>query len=143
MQKELGVARGMQGGKWKGCVIWYQSLKLDPASEKMVKEVIVGFFVTKCSRWTKAKMTMVKAKKATAKEACEAKKLTKLVAVDELGSAKKLPKTPKGEREEAYGPLNPKSGEGGASTRKESAKREASTDNIQVVEQFWSSFNSS
>ncbi len=79
---------------------------------------------------------MVKAKKAITEEACKAKKLTKLVAVAELGSAKKLPKTPKGEREKASRPLNPKSGEKGASTWKESYKREASKDNIQVVEQL-------
>jgi hypothetical protein len=81
-------------------------------------------------------MAMVKTKKVNAKEACEAKKLTKLVAMAKLGSVEKLPKTTKGEREEASRPLNPKSGEGRASIRKVSSKREASKDNIQVVEQL-------
>jgi hypothetical protein len=58
------------------------------------------------------------------------------MTVAEWGSTKKLPKTPKGEREEASKPLNPKSGEGGASIRKESSKKEASKDSVQVVEQF-------
>jgi hypothetical protein len=43
---------------------------------------------------------------------------------------------PKGEREEASRPLNPKIGEGGASTRKESSKKEAFKDNVQMVEQL-------
>jgi hypothetical protein len=35
-----------------------------------------------------------------------------------LGSTKKLPKTPKGEREETFKPLNPESGERRALTEK-------------------------
>lgn len=104
--------------------------------------MVVGFFVTKCSRRTKVEMVVVKVKKATAKKTCKAKKLNKLAAVAKLGSAKKLSKTLKGEMEKASRPLNPESGEIGASTWKESCKREASKDNIQVVKQFWSSFDS-
>ncbi len=77
-------------------------------------------------------------KKVATKEACEAKKLAKLVAMTKLSSTKKLPKMSKGEREEASRPLNRESGEGGASIGKEYSKREASKDNVQVVEQLWS-----
>lgn len=61
-------------------------------------------------------MGVVKVEKATAKEAHKAKKLAKLAAVTELGSAEKLPKTPTGEREKTYWPLNLKSGKRRAST---------------------------
>ncbi|CAK9272386.1 unnamed protein product [Sphagnum jensenii] len=88
-------------------------------------------------------MVLVRTEKANAKEAHKAKKLAKQVAMVELGSANKLSKTPKGEREETIGPFNPKSGEGGASIEKESSKGEASKDNVQVVEQFISTSNSS
>lgn len=90
----------------------------------------------------KVEMVVVKVKKAIAKETCKAKKLTKLATVAELGFAKKLSKTLKGEMKKASKPFNPESGEIGASTWKESWKREASKDNIQVVEQLWSSFDS-
>ncbi|CAM6015320.1 unnamed protein product [Sphagnum balticum] len=50
-------------------------------------------------------MAMVKAEKAIANEAREAKKLVKLVVTTKLGLVKKLPKMPKGEREEPLGPL--------------------------------------
>jgi hypothetical protein len=76
--------------------------------------------------------------KATTKEVY----LAKQVATTKLGSAKKLPKTPKGEREETFGPVNLESGEGGASTKKEASKEETSKDNIQVVEQLKSTSNS-
>ncbi len=92
--------------------------KLDPASKKMGEEMVVMSRVVKCSRWTKVEMVMVKAKKATIKEACEVKKVAKLVTV-ELGSTKKLPKMPKGEKEETSRPLNPRSAERRASTKKE------------------------
>jgi hypothetical protein len=58
-------------------------------------------------------MAMVKAKKTSTKEAHEAKKAAKL-AIVELGSTKKLPKMPKGEREKTSWPFNPKSAKGGA-----------------------------
>jgi hypothetical protein len=87
-------------------------------------------------------MVVVKAKKATTKEAHEAKKLTKLAAMAELGFVKKLPKTPKGKREETSRCFNPESGEGRAYTKKESSKGEAFKDTVQVVEQFQSSFDS-
>jgi hypothetical protein len=73
-------------------------------------------------------MAMVKKKKAM--EAHEAKKLAKQMAKAKLGFAKKLPKTQKGEMEKTFKPLNPESGEGGTSTKKESSKGEASKDNI-------------
>jgi len=60
---------------------------------------------------------------------------------NELGSTKKLPKIPKGEKEEISKPLNPKSKEGWALPEKESSKGEASKDNVQVVEQFGSTFD--
>lgn len=81
-------------------------------------------------------MAMVKAEKAITKEAHEAKKLAKLGAMAELSSTKKLPKTPKGNKEKTFGPLNPESEEKGASIGKESSKTEASKDTIQVVEQL-------
>jgi hypothetical protein len=81
-------------------------------------------------------MAMVKAEKAITKEVHEAKKLAKLGAMAELSSTKKLPKTPKGNKEKTFGPLNPESGEKEASIRKESSKTEASKDTIQVVEQL-------
>jgi hypothetical protein len=87
-------------------------------------------------------MVVVKVKKATTKEAHEAKKLAKLVVAAKLGSAKKLPKTPKGKREETFGCFNLESGEGRAYTRKESSKRETFKDIVQVVEQFQSSSDS-
>ncbi len=86
---------------------------------------------------------MVKVEKATAKEAYKAKKLAKLVVAVELASAKKLPRTPKGEKEETFGLLNLGNGERWASIKKESSKGEASKDTIQVVEQIQSSFDSS
>ncbi|CAM6018275.1 unnamed protein product [Sphagnum balticum] len=88
-------------------------------------------------------MTVPKVEKAIAKEACKAKKLAKLVAMVELGFAKKLPKTPKGEKEKTFGPFNLGNGERWASIKKESSKGEASKDTIQVVEQVQSSFDSS
>jgi hypothetical protein len=76
----------------------------------MVEE---GSPLKKHSPQTKEEMAVFKIEKATAKEAHEAKKLAKQVVATKLGSAKKLPKTLKGEREETLGPLNnPKSGEG-------------------------------
>jgi hypothetical protein len=56
--------------------------------------------------------------------------LAKQMAKAKLGSTKKLPKTWKDEKEKTFKPLNPESGEGGASTKKESSKGEASKDNI-------------
>ncbi len=55
---------------------------------------------------------MVKVEKAITNEACKAKKVAKLVAI-KLGSTKKLPKKPKGEKEKTYGPLNWRSAYGG------------------------------
>lgn len=83
-------------------------LKLDLANEKMGEEMIVVFLIAKHSGQTKAK-------KFAAKEAHESKKL---ITMAELGSSKKLPKMPKGEREETFGPFKPRSGEGGASIEK-------------------------
>jgi hypothetical protein len=51
------------------------------------------------------------------------------------GFAKKLPKMPKGEKEKAFGPFNSKNMDGGASTKNESSKWEASKDEIHLVEQ--------
>ncbi len=79
-------------------------------SAKMRKETIVGSFVVKRSCWTKVEMAVVKTKKATTREVCEAKKLA---MVAKLGSAKKLPRMPKGESEETFRPLNLESGENG------------------------------
>ncbi|CAK9195289.1 unnamed protein product [Sphagnum troendelagicum] len=110
--------------------------KLDPTNEKIGEEAIAESLIIKHSRRTKVKMAMVKAKKAITKEAHEAKKLAKLEAMAELSSTKKLPKTLKGNKEKTFGPLNPKSGEKGASIVKESSKREAAKDTIQVVEQL-------
>jgi len=76
----------------------------------------------------KSKVEMVKREKA--KDACKAKKLANQMAMAKLGYAKKLPKTPKGEKEKTIKPFNPESGEGGASTKKESSKGEAFKDNI-------------
>jgi hypothetical protein len=119
----------------KRCVIWYQSLKLDLASE-MGRRNGCWVFCHKMLTLDKVEMVVVKVKKAIAKETCKAKKLTKLATVAELGFAKKLSKTLKGEMKKASKPFNPESGEIGASTWKESWKREASKDNIQVVEQL-------
>jgi hypothetical protein len=88
-------------------------------------------------------IVVVEAKKAAAKEVHKVKKLAKLVAAIERGSAKKLPKMPKGKRETNYGCLNPESGEGGASILRESSKGEASKDIIKMVEHLQSSFDSS
>jgi hypothetical protein len=60
--------------------------------------------VLKCSHQTKVEMAMVKAKKATTKEAHEVKMLAKLAVAVELGSTKKLPKMPKSEKEKTFGP---------------------------------------
>ncbi len=67
--------------------------------------------------------------------------MAKHAATTKLGFAKKLPKTPKGEREETFGPLNLESREGRASTEKEASKKKASKDNIQVVKQLRSASN--
>jgi hypothetical protein len=80
--------------------------------------MVVMSRVVKCSHWTKVEMATVNTKKAATKEAHETKKIAKLVMV-ELGSTKKLPKTPKGKREETFGPLNPRSAEEGHQTKKE------------------------
>jgi hypothetical protein len=50
-------------------------------------------------------MVVVKAEKTIANEARVTKKLVKLVVTTKLGLAKKLPKMPKGEKEEPLGPL--------------------------------------
>jgi hypothetical protein len=52
-------------------------------------------------------------KRENAKEACEAKKLAKKMAMAKLGSSKKLPKTPKGEKEKTFEPLTLKVGKEG------------------------------
>ncbi|CAM6017862.1 unnamed protein product [Sphagnum balticum] len=104
----------------------------------MGKETMAGSFVAKRSHRTKAKMVVVRVEKVAAKKAHKAKKLAKQVATVELTFTTKFSKISKGEREETFRPLNPKSGEEGASMEKESSKGEASKDNIQVVEQFGS-----
>jgi hypothetical protein len=80
----------------------------DPTSAKMREEVVAGSFVVKRSHWIKVEMAVVKAKKAITKEACDVKKLAKQATMVELGSAKKLSRTLKGEREETFRPLDPK-----------------------------------
>ncbi len=85
---------------------------------------------------------MVKAEKATARKVYKVKNLAKLVSMVELGSTKKLPKMPKGEREETSKPLNLESGQKGASTEKECSTWESSKDSVQVVEQLWSTSDS-
>jgi hypothetical protein len=50
--------------------------------------------------------------------------------VAKLGSTNKPPRTPKGEKEETSKPINVENGESGASTKKESSKREASKNNV-------------
>jgi hypothetical protein len=75
-------------------------------------------------------MAVVKVEKAATREAHEAKKLAKLVVVGKLSSVNKLPKAPKGEREDTSRPFNLESGEKGPSTRKECSKGEASKDNV-------------
>lgn len=67
-------------------------------------------------------MAVVKAEKGHAKEARKAKKLAKLLTTSKLGCTKKLPKTPKGKREETFGPLNLGNGEGWALIEKKSSK---------------------
>jgi hypothetical protein len=95
--------------------------KLVLTNEKMGKEAIVVSLVAKCSCRTKVKMVVVKAKKAITKEVHKAKKMANF-ATTKLGSAKKLPKMPKGEKEKAFEPLNSKNMDGGASTEKEFSK---------------------
>lgn len=80
-------------------------------------------------------MAVVKVEKATTKEAYKAKKLPKLMVAAKLSSAKKLPKTPKGENEETFGHFNLGNWEGWALIKKESSKEETSKDIIQVMEQ--------
>jgi hypothetical protein len=60
-------------------------------------------------------MAMVKENKVVTRKAHKAKNLAKLVAMVELGSTMKLPRTPKGEKEKTSEPLNLESGEKGAS----------------------------
>jgi hypothetical protein len=55
-------------------------------------------------------------------------------AIAELGFAKNLPKLLKGKKEEAFGPFNLKNMDGGASTKNESSKQEASKDEVHLVE---------
>jgi hypothetical protein len=109
----------------------------------MGEETMVGSFVAKHSHRTKAKMVVVRVEEAVAKKAHKSKKLAKQVAIVELSFTTKLSKILKGEREETFRPLNPKSREGGASMEKESSKGEVSKDNIQVVEQLGSTSDSS
>jgi hypothetical protein len=117
-------------------------LKLDLANKKMGEKTVIMSPVIKCSHQTKVEMAMVKAKKATTKEAHEVKMLAKLAVAVELGSTKKFRKMPKSEKEKTFGPFNPKSGEGRASISKEFSKGEASKDTIQMVKQLQSSYNS-
>jgi hypothetical protein len=138
MQEELDEVCGTQGDKRERVFHLVLKLKL----EKMRNETIVMSLIAKHSRQTKAKMTMANVEKGHAKEAHKAKKLAKLTTTTKLGSTKKLPKTPKGEKEETFGPLNPRNGEGYALIEKESSKGEAPKDIVQVVEQVQSSFDS-
>lgn len=112
MWEELGKAHGAQGGKQERVCHLVSKLKLDLANKKMGEEMIIVFPVTKHSCQTKAK-------KVGTNEAHESKKLAKLVTMAELGSTKKLPKMPKGKREETFGSFKSRSGEGGSSTKKE------------------------
>ncbi len=112
MWAELGKAHGAQGGKQERPCHLVSKLKLDLANKKMGKEMIIVFPVAKHSCQTKAE-------KVATKEARESKKLAKLVTMVKLGSTKKLPKMPKGKREETFGSFKSRSGEGGASTKKE------------------------
>ncbi len=82
-------------------------------------------------------MVVVEEEKAIATQVHKAKKMANF-ATTKLGSAKKLPKMPKGEKEKAFGPFNSKNMDGGASTKNESSKWEASKDEIQLVKQVWS-----
>ncbi len=85
-------------------------------------------------------MAIVKVEKAATKEVHEAKKLAKQMTIVKVSSTKKLPRTSKDEREKTSKPLNPESGEGGASTEKKFSKG-TSKDNAQVVRQLGSTFN--
>ncbi len=100
----------------------------------------MGPFSQKVHVGSRQKRQWSKAEKAIAKKAHKAKKLTELVTMAKLGSTKKIPK---GEREEIFGPFNPKSGERRALTKKESSKGEVSKNNVQVVEQLGSTSDSS
>jgi hypothetical protein len=77
----------------------------------MGEKFIIVFLVTK-------HLGQTKAEKVATKEAHESKKLAKLVMMAKLGSTKKLPKMPKGKREETFGPFKSRSGERGALTKK-------------------------
>jgi hypothetical protein len=58
-------------------------------------------------------MAIIKVEKATANKVDEAKKLAEQMAVVEVSSTKKLPRTPKGERERVLGPSTLKMGKEG------------------------------
>ncbi len=77
-------------------------------------------------------MVVVKEEKPTATQVHKAKKMANFATT----------KMPKGKKEKAFGPFNSKNMDGTASTKKEFSKWEASKDEVHLVEQVWSSFDS-
>ncbi len=127
---------GIQGGKWEKVCHLILKLKLDLMNEKMGEEAVARSFITKRSCQTKALMAMVKAEKATTKEAYEARKLVKLVATTKLSLTKGLPKTPKGEKEEPL-PCNPEIEKEGHRQGRNLPKRELP----RTLFEWWNSSN--
>ncbi|CAK9269771.1 unnamed protein product [Sphagnum jensenii] len=142
------MTRGAQGGKREKACYLISELNLVLVEHEDGKRGSGQVPHHKMPMLDQVEMAIVKVEKATANKVDEAKKLAEQMAVVEVSSTKKLPRTPKGEREKSFGPLNPESGQGRALMEKESSKGEASKgeaykDNAQVVKQLGSTFDSS
>ncbi|KAH8966139.1 hypothetical protein BDL97_03G008100 [Sphagnum fallax] len=137
------MTRGAQGGKREKACYLISELNLVLVEHEDGKRGSGQVPHHKMPMPDQVEMAIIKVEKATANKVDEAKKLAEQMAVVEVSSTKKLPRTPKGEREKSFGPLNPENGEGRALIEKESSKGEAYKDNAQVVKQLGSTFDSS
>jgi hypothetical protein len=117
-------------------------LELVLASGNMVEEVVPESSMVKHSCWNKAKMEIIKAKKATQKEAYKAKKVANLVTI-ELVVAFKASKVPKGKVEDSIMPIYAKGIKKETISKRESSKGEGSKEVLHVVETIPFYFDSS
>ncbi|CAK9219542.1 unnamed protein product [Sphagnum troendelagicum] len=140
------MTRGAQGGKREKACYQISELNLVLVEHEDGKGGSGQVPHHKMPMPDQVEMAIVKVEKATANKVDEAKKLAEQMAVVEVSSTKKLSRTPKGEREKGFGPLNPESGEGRAFMEKDSSKGKpprAYKDNAQVVKELGSTFDSS
>lgn len=135
------MTQGVQGSKKEKVCHMVSELNLVPVEREDGRRGSCQVPRHKTPTLDQVEMAIVKVEKADVKEVHKAKKLAKQMIVVEVSSTKKLPRTSKDEKEKTSKPLNPESGEGEASTKKESSKGGTSKDNTQVVKQLGSTFN--